>query len=266
MVSELRSPIAPASHHRLLSFRVPSTPHCRLNLARLEIDVRHVISDSFTTSPAAGCDILIRYGTGRLPGYVGHKLFDDELIAACSPAYLSAAAADHARRSPERVADPPGECRPDLGGLELLVQPSGRHRGTVDSRQLINNYIIAVQAAVDGIGIVLMKRLLTNHLKQGLLVPAIEAMVLTTGATTRRSAAPAHRRQCRPPAEVDREGSRGDQKVASPPPRPVLRWLGAVGDAGAAIGVVEFPAVVAVVLLGGVDLRLPIPGLDAAFH
>ncbi len=49
--------------------------------------------------------------------------------------------------------------------------------------QLINNYIIAVQAAVDGIGIVLgWKRLLTNYLKQGLLVPAISAVVPTTGA------------------------------------------------------------------------------------
>src|SRR5262245_33227321 len=47
---------------------------------------------------------------------------------------------------------------------------------------------------------------------------------------------------------------------------PILRRLRAVGDAGAAVGVVELAAVVAVVLLRRIDPRLPIPRVDAALQ
>jgi len=189
MVSELRSPnrgqqvtIGSSSAFAFL-WLLPRI--AAFNLARPEIDVRHVISDSFhDVASGEDVDILIRYGSGRLPGYVGHKLFDDELIAVCSPAYLK-------RRPPLRA--PVDLLNERLIHLEN-VDPTWEdwnswfnHLGITEAPstrgQLINNYIIAVQAAVDGIGIVLgWKRLLTNYLKQGLLVPAIGAVVPTTGA------------------------------------------------------------------------------------
>ncbi|MGH6960192.1 MAG: LysR family transcriptional regulator, partial [Dongiaceae bacterium] len=62
----------------------------RFNLARPDLDVRYVVSDTFhDVTTAAEVDILMRYGAGRWPGYVAHKLFEDALIAACSPGYLS---------------------------------------------------------------------------------------------------------------------------------------------------------------------------------
>jgi len=155
------------------------------NLARPEIDVRYVVSDAYIDiASGEDVDILIRYGSGQLPGYVGHKLFHDELIAVCSPAYLK-------RRPPlKSPADLLGERLIHLENVDpiwedwttwfnqLGVGDAPSTRG-----QLINNYIIAVQAAVDGIGIVLgWKYLLLNYLRQGLLVPAIDAAVPTTGA------------------------------------------------------------------------------------
>ena len=189
MVSELRSPnrgqqvtIGSSSAFAFL-WLLPRI--AAFNLARPEIDVRHVISDSFLdVASGEDVDILIRYGTGRLPGYVGHKLFDDELIAVCSPAYLK-------RRPPlQSPADLLNERLIHLENVDPIWEDWNswfNHLGITEAPstrgQLINNYIIAVQAAVDGIGIVLgWKRLLTNYLKQGLLVPAISAVVPTTGA------------------------------------------------------------------------------------
>ena len=54
---------------------------------------------------------------------------------------------------------------------------------TLARGQRVNSYIIALQAAVDGLGIALgWRRLVESHLRQGLLVPAIDAKVQSTGA------------------------------------------------------------------------------------
>lgn len=155
------------------------------NLARPEIDVRYVVSDAYIDiASGEDVDILIRYGSGQLPGYVGHKLFHDELIAVCSPAYLK-------RRPPlQAPADLLGERLIHLENVDPIWEDWTtwfNQLGVADAPstrgQLINNYIIAVQAAVDGIGIVLgWKYLLLNYLRQGLLVQAIEATVPTTQA------------------------------------------------------------------------------------
>jgi DNA-binding transcriptional LysR family regulator len=49
--------------------------------------------------------------------------------------------------------------------------------------QRMNSYIVAVQAAIDGVGISLgWRRMIDGHLRQGLLVPVVEAAVPATNA------------------------------------------------------------------------------------
>jgi DNA-binding transcriptional LysR family regulator len=47
----------------------------------------------------------------------------------------------------------------------------------------MNSYIVAVQAAIDGVGISLgWRRMIAGHLRQGLLVPVVDAAVPATNA------------------------------------------------------------------------------------
>jgi DNA-binding transcriptional LysR family regulator len=47
----------------------------------------------------------------------------------------------------------------------------------------MNSYIVAVQAAVDGVGIALgWRRMLEGYLRQGVLVPAVDAVVPAVNA------------------------------------------------------------------------------------
>jgi DNA-binding transcriptional LysR family regulator len=188
-VSELRAPVrdqqVTISSSSAFAFLWLLPRIAAFNLTRPEIDVRYVVSDAYLdVASGEDVDILIRYGSGQLPGYVGHKLFHDELIAACSPAYLK-------RRPPlKSPADLLGERLIHLENVDPIWEDwaawfaqLGINDAPSSRGQLINNYIIAVQAAVDGIGIVLgWKYLLQNHLRQGLLVPAIDASVPTTQA------------------------------------------------------------------------------------
>ena len=55
--------------------------------------------------------------------------------------------------------------------------------GPRKARQRMNSYIVAVQAAVDGVGIALgWRRMVEGYLRQGLLVPAVDAAVPTVNA------------------------------------------------------------------------------------
>lgn len=156
----------------------------RFTLSRPDIDLRYVVSDTFHDPAQADVDILVRYGAGNWPGFSCHKLFDDELIAVCSKDYLQR----H-----------PGLKRPaDLLTQRLIhlenVDPTWEDWGTwfadhgindpsLARGQRVNSYIIALQAAVDGLGIALgWRRLIEGYLRQGLLVPAIEARMRSTGA------------------------------------------------------------------------------------
>lgn len=156
----------------------------RFTLARPDIDLRYVVSDSFLDPAQADVDILVRYGAGNWPGYACYKLFDDELIAVCSKDYLQ-------RRSGlKRPADLLKERLIHLENVDPTWEDWGTwlaDHGIKDPSlargQRVNSYIIALQAAVDGLGVALgWRRLIEGYLKQGLLVPAIEAKTRSTGA------------------------------------------------------------------------------------
>lgn len=156
----------------------------KFHLARPDIDLRYVVSDSFLDGGEADVDILLRYGDGKWPGFTIHRLFDDELMAVCSPDYL--------RRRPP-LAGPTDLFNERLIHLEN-GDPTWEDWGTWFAKQGINNapllrgqrinsYLIALQAAVDGLGIALgWRRLIEGYLRQGSLVPAVPATVRSNGA------------------------------------------------------------------------------------
>lgn len=134
------------------------------------IAVNQSISDTPTTR-AAQVDLQIRYGDA--PGVSGtrHPLFRDKLAPLCSP--------DFAKRHPEPNLE-------QLARLPLIHHVSDElswttweqwfaelgYTGPIADGIDVNNYTIALQAARDGIGVVLgWRRLVKPMTEDGALVP-----------------------------------------------------------------------------------------------
>lgn len=114
-------------------------------------------------------DIAIRYGSGRWPGLVAHKLFDNDFIPACSPALKLKRAQDlprhgllhflscNARSAPIGWVD--WQKLAQVRGLDPCVGP------------VFSDETHTVSAALAGQGVALMSRaLIADELKQGTLV------------------------------------------------------------------------------------------------
>lgn len=54
-----------------------------------DIDLRFDITDSVRDFDLDDVDVGVRFGAGKYPGLVSHRLFDDVVIPVCSPALLS---------------------------------------------------------------------------------------------------------------------------------------------------------------------------------
>jgi len=156
----------------------------RFILEHPDIELRYVVLETIGDDVAEDVDIRFRYGTGKWPGYTADKLYEDEILAICSPDYLK-------RRPGLRTpADLLGERLIHLENVDprwedwstwfraLGVKYTPRKVG-----QRMNSYIVAVQAAIDGVGISLgWRRMIDGHLRQGLLVPVVDAAVPATNA------------------------------------------------------------------------------------
>lgn len=124
-------------------------------------------------------DIAIRLGSGNWPGLEKFKLFPDEQLAVCSQGYLKQV---RTLRSPAdllnavllRNARLPWKPWFEKAGLEWPEPARG---------PLFNDSTLALQAAVDGQGVALGRRILVkNLLKQGLLVQLYEVSAATEQA------------------------------------------------------------------------------------
>lgn len=134
------------------------------------VRINHRISDAPFDLKRADVELAVRYGRGNWPGEESDKLFDDEIIAVCSPDF----AARH--QGIDAIA------MPDLS----LVQMETVNRNwttwaewfrfhKLESGRLIgprfDNYSIAMQAAADGVGVALCwKHLTGEYLASGKLV------------------------------------------------------------------------------------------------
>ena len=159
---QIRLSVVPilASHwliHRLRSFH-------RLH-PNIELDIQS--STTLANVKSGEVDVAIRWGKGDWPGVEKVKLFSDELIPVCSKSYL------------KEIGTPrfPG----DLERAVLLRHSYQRWKPWFDKAGLdwpepmhgpvFNDSSLMMQAAADGHGIALGRRMLTEDLlEQGLLV------------------------------------------------------------------------------------------------
>jgi DNA-binding transcriptional LysR family regulator len=156
----------------------------RFILEHPEIELRYVVRETIGEDLPEDVDIRFRYGTGKWPGFTADKLYEDEILAVCSPSYLQRRPA---LRSP---ADLLGERLIHLENVDprwedwsTWFRALGIKHPPRKPAQRTNSYIVAVQAAVDGVGITLgWRRMIEGYLRQGVLVPVVDACVPTTNA------------------------------------------------------------------------------------
>ncbi|HEX9790803.1 MAG TPA: transcriptional regulator GcvA [Kiloniellales bacterium] len=149
----------------------------KFRAAHPDIDLRLVASAPVRDLVVAGIDVAIRYGSGRWPGVEAIRLMDNEVFPVCAPSYLKAR---------------PGLREPkDLLGETLLhLVEFDRNwvtwaawlrafdvEGPPTGRGLeFDNYLILIQAVLDGQGIALGGgRLAEDFIERGSLVRPIEA-------------------------------------------------------------------------------------------
>jgi LysR family transcriptional regulator, glycine cleavage system transcriptional activator len=119
-----------------------------------DIVVDHVISDKTQDSMISPLDLRVRYGSGTFPDETATKLFDDWILALAAPAYVKG-------RSIEALSDLAGEQLLSVEGVDWswTTWADFMRDGGASARRLkvrrFNSFVIAVQAALDGQGIVL---------------------------------------------------------------------------------------------------------------
>jgi LysR family glycine cleavage system transcriptional activator len=148
----------------------------KFRAAHPDIEVRVVASAPVKDLASAGVDLAIRYGGGRWPGVEAIRLMDNEIFPVCAPDYLA--------------GRPPLEGPADLLNETLLhLVEFDRNwvtweawlsafgvQGVASKRRLeFDNYLILIQAALDGQGIALGGgRLADTFLARGGLIRPIK--------------------------------------------------------------------------------------------
>lgn len=145
-------------------------PHVgRLREQHPELDLHIHVTHEPVALDGHSADIAIRYGSGRWPGLVAHKLFDNHFVPACSPSLKL-----------RRVQDLPRHGLLHFSASQLRSAPIGwaewqklaRVRGLdTGAGPVFSDETHAVSAAIAGQGVALMSRaLIGDELRQGPLV------------------------------------------------------------------------------------------------
>jgi len=196
----------------------------KFRAAHPEVALRLVASAPVSDLVSAGIDLAVRYGRGAWSGMEAIHLLDNEIFPVCAPSYLNG--------------------RPPLGGPAELLGETLLHLVEYDRNWVtwdswlsafgveqapagrgleFDNYLILIQAALDGQGIALGGgRLAEDFLAHGALVRPVEASLgskrafhlvipaqipLSPAATLFRDWILAEARRGQVPAEGDRAGA-----------------------------------------------------------
>jgi LysR family glycine cleavage system transcriptional activator len=154
----------------------------KFRAANPEVELKVVASPPVPDLAAAGIDLAVRYGSGKWPGMQATHLMDNEVFPVCSPDYLD--------------GRPPIRKPRDLLNESLLhLMEYDRNWVTWEAwlrnfdvpwkptrRGLeFDNYLVLVQAALDGQGIALSGgRLAEDFIARGTLVRPIAATLRST--------------------------------------------------------------------------------------
>ena len=147
----------------------------KFRAANPEVELRLVASAPVSDLAAAGIDLAVRYGTGGWPGVEAIHLMDNEVFPVCAPGYLK-------DRRLEGPADLLGETLLHLVEYdrnwvtwEAWLHAVGIDRPTPRRGLQFDNYLVLIQAALDGQGVALGGgRLADDLLARGALVRPLE--------------------------------------------------------------------------------------------
>jgi DNA-binding transcriptional LysR family regulator len=151
----VRLGVVPALASNWLIYRLRSF-HRRF--PNIDLDIQSAVS--MAKVEAGEVDVAIRWGKGEWPGLEKFKLFPDELVAVGSPGYLEEAGplrspADLAKAILLRNAIQPWKPWFEQAGLDWPEPAQGPS---------FSDSTLALQAAADGHGVALGRRMLVQHL------------------------------------------------------------------------------------------------------
>lgn len=149
-----------------------------------DVDFHHVISDQSINLEATKTDLAIRFGRGEWKGLDSRTLYTDRIYPVCSPAFAETL-----------MASPDAE---QLASCSLLDLSDVREEGWLTwhdwfsgigadvkprRQRFFNSYVVAVQAAMDGLGIALgWHSLVSGAVASGKLVAVSDYIVEAPGA------------------------------------------------------------------------------------
>jgi LysR family glycine cleavage system transcriptional activator len=149
----------------------------KFRAAHPEVELRLVASGPVADLTVAGIDVAVRYGRGRWPGVEVVHLLDNEIFPVCAPSYLNG------RPAPRAPRDLLGETLLHLIEYdrnwvtwEAWLRAFGVEQDPAKRGLQFDNYLVLIQAAMDGQGIALGGgRLADDFVARGLLQRPLEA-------------------------------------------------------------------------------------------
>lgn len=130
----------------------------RFRDAHPELDLRLDTSNRLSDYTAEGIDLGVRYGHGRYPGLESEKLLDEELFPVCRPALLPPGGVESAREllaTTTLIHDTTIDFDPAYPSWRSWLDTHGMRDVDASRGLRFNSTVLAIQAAVDGRGIVL---------------------------------------------------------------------------------------------------------------
>ena len=152
----------------------------KFRAAHPEVELRLVASAPVADLTVAGIDLAVRYGLGRWPGTIAEHLLDNEIFPVCAPAYLEARGERRPLAEPADLLDETLLHLVEYDRNWVTWSAWLRQFGVKEPPHLrgleFDNYLILIQAALDGQGIALGGgRLADDLLARGALVRPLEA-------------------------------------------------------------------------------------------
>jgi LysR family glycine cleavage system transcriptional activator len=147
-----------------------------------DVELKVVASGPVTNLAAAGIDLAVRYGSGRWPGVEAIHLLDNEVFPVCAPSYLKGRSP---LRKPRELLDEVllhlVEYDRNWVTWEAWLRDFGVPWKPAKKGLEFDNYLVLIQAAIDGQGVALGgQRLAEDFIIRGALVRPITATLRST--------------------------------------------------------------------------------------
>jgi LysR family transcriptional regulator, glycine cleavage system transcriptional activator len=144
-----------------------------------DVEMRFVTSDTELDLAGEGIDVGVRYGSGHWQGLSARRLFEADVFPVCSPSFL--ASSPHLRTAGDLLSAPLLELEtsdPSSIAWPHWFERVGVSSGNMRPSLTFNNAQLAIQAALEGHGVVLGWTPYVNELlENGALVRPLDRVV-----------------------------------------------------------------------------------------